>query len=119
YTVYIHGTPEEKLFERTIRGFSSGCIRVQKPNELAHWVLNNENKWSLEKIQAAINSGRTQTILITKKIPVYFIYQTVWMDESGTIYFSQDHYHLDPPLLSALKLSSRPSTPEDEKQENS
>ncbi len=117
YIVYLHGTPEDKLFNHAIRGFSSGCVRLQKPTELAAWVFDNEKDWSIEKINTTINAGSTKTIPLQGAIPVYFTYQTVWVDESNTVFFSQDHYHLDAPLMRLLKLS--PPAASREEDENS
>lgn len=117
YTVYLHGTPEDKLFNRSIRGFSSGCIRLQKPVELASWVLGDDKKWSVEKIHEAIDTGSTRTVPLGAAIPVYFTYQTVWVDESNTTFFSTDHYHLDPPLMRLLKLPGVDLSNETEEEE--
>jgi murein L,D-transpeptidase YcbB/YkuD len=97
YTIYIHGSPtsDEKLFHRTARAFSSGCIRLKTPEDLAVWILNNENKWSHEHIEKAIHKGATQTIKPEEDISVFFTYQTVWMGEDNLISISDDPYRID------------------------
>lgn len=118
YTVYLHGTPEDKLFNHSVRGFSSGCIRLQKPVELAAWVFDDEKKWNIEKINETIDIGATRTVPLNATIPVYFTYQTVWVNESGTIFFGSDHYNLDLPLMRLLKLPGvGPSSANEDDQE--
>lgn len=98
YTIYLHGTPEEKLFQKTARAFSSGCIRLKTPVDLAAWVLDDKEKWSANTIGQAIHKGGTQTVKPQIDIPVFFTYQTVWMGEDGLIYVSDDPYRLDPKM---------------------
>jgi len=102
YTIYMHGTPEEKLFQKTARAFSSGCIRLKNPIELAVWVLNDENKWSTDHIQQSIHKGGTQTIIPDRVIPVYFTYQTIWLGDGDLIYMSDDPYRMDPKMAKVL-----------------
>lgn len=102
YIIYLHGTPEEKLFQKTARAFSSGCIRLKTPIELATWVLENKEKWSVNTINQAINRGGTQTVKPQADIPVFFTYQTVWEGEDGLIYISDDPYRLDPKMEKVL-----------------
>ena len=102
YTIYLHGTPDEKLFQKTARPFSSGCIRLKTPVELAEWVFNDEGKWSVDSINNAINKGGTQTIKADGAIPVYFTYQTVWRGEDGLIHISDDPYRMDTKMEKVL-----------------
>ena len=102
YTIYLHGTPDEKLFNKTVRNYSSGCIRLQDPRAMASWVLNNEKKYSAEELQEMIEKGVTVTVPLQEAINVYFTYQTVWQGDAGELYFSPDAYKLDPPLEKLL-----------------
>lgn len=104
YTIYLHGTPEEKLFTKTARAFSSGCVRLKSPVELAEWVLNNESKWSSEDIEAAINKGATQTVKPQEDLPVFFTYQTVWMGNDGLTHVSDDPYKMDAKMVKVLNV---------------
>lgn len=102
YTIYLHGTPDEKLFKKTARAFSSGCIRVKTPVKLAAWVLNNDEKWSADDIQKSIDKGGTQSVNSTEAIPVFFTYQTVWLGEDDRVYISDDPYRMDPKMEKVL-----------------
>ena len=93
---------EEKLFQKTARAFSSGCIRLKTPVQLAEWALSNANKWSVEDIEKAIGQGRTQTVKPEDDISVYFTYQTVWMGDDNLIHISDDPYRMDPKMVKVL-----------------
>ena len=58
YSVYMHDTPLKQLFGQSARAFSSGCVRVEKVQELVAWLLSAQNGWTLEKVQAQIDSGK-------------------------------------------------------------
>ncbi|MFH2046720.1 MAG: L,D-transpeptidase family protein [Pseudomonadota bacterium] len=103
FDVYIHDTPSKELFQKTERGFSSGCIRIQKPIELAEYVLKNDPNWTRDKIITSINKRMEQTVRLPEPIPVHILYWTAWANEDGQINFRNDIYKRDQPLLKALK----------------
>jgi murein L,D-transpeptidase YcbB/YkuD len=95
FNIYLHDTPNDKLFEKDVRAFSHGCIRLEKPAEMAAYVLG----WDMDRVQAAMNSSRdNQTITLKKKIPVYITYFTTYIHE-GKLFFGNDLYHRDDALL--------------------
>ncbi len=102
YLVYLHDTPSQALFEREQRAFSSGCIRTERPLELAELLLANPTKWSRAMIDTAVASGTTRTIRLPKPVPVLLLYWTVDRDDQGAIVFKPDPYGRDPKLLKAL-----------------
>jgi murein L,D-transpeptidase YcbB/YkuD len=95
FDVYLHDTPADALFARVERDYSHGCVRIEKPFEMAQWVLQDRPEWTPEKIQAAMNSGREQHIALKHHIPVYIVYATVWVDDDGTVEFRDDIYGHD------------------------
>ena len=103
FDVYLHDTPSRKLFERSMRGFSSGCIRIEKPLDLAEYVLRDSPGWSRDAVSAAIDTGQLRTIGLARKIPVHLIYMTAGVDSEGRVLFWQDIYQRDPALDRALK----------------
>ena len=109
FAVYLHDTPSRSLFQRTMRGFSSGCIRVEKPIELAEWLLADNPRWSRHDILKAIKSEKNQAVRLPKTIPVHILYWTAWVDEAGDVHFLDDIYKRDKPLDDALK--ERPPKP--------
>jgi murein L,D-transpeptidase YcbB/YkuD len=102
FNVYLHDTPARELFGKTSRDFSSGCIRIEKPEELAIYLLKNEPKWTPEKIREAMKKGTEQTALLSSPVPVYILYWTAWIGDNGLINFSDDIYKRDRALLKAL-----------------
>ncbi|MEW5880599.1 MAG: L,D-transpeptidase family protein [Pseudomonadota bacterium] len=102
HAVYLHDTPARELFERTTRAFSSGCIRVERPLELARLLLDDPVRWSEEKLRAAIASGRTQTVPVRHTVPVMLLYFTATVDADGTLHFRPDLYGRDRAIIAAL-----------------
>jgi L,D-transpeptidase YcbB len=103
YSVYIHDTPTRNLFVHADRSFSSGCIRISKPLELAEYLLKDKKEWTPEQIKRVIAQGRERTVFITEPISVHILYLTAWADAEGTVHFGKDIYNRDKPLLNALK----------------
>jgi len=101
-SIYLHDTPSKYLFSRRDRAFSHGCIRVEKPKELAQVLLHNEPKWTSEKIDKAMNGGKEIWHTLQNKIPVYIGYFTAWVDTDGRLHFYEDVYERDQPLADLL-----------------
>jgi murein L,D-transpeptidase YcbB/YkuD len=95
FDVYFHDTPADALFTQVERDYSHGCVRLEKPFEMAQWVLKDQPEWTPEKIKAAMSSGREQHVPLKQRIPVYIVYQTVWVAEDGTVEFRDDLYGHD------------------------
>ena len=103
YNVYLHDTPNDSAFHQASRDLSHGCVRVEKPLELAEWVLKGQSEWTREKIDAAMHAGTEKHVKLAKPIPVYLIYQTAWVDDDGQLKFLDDLYGHDAAQLSLLK----------------
>jgi L,D-transpeptidase YcbB len=97
YDIYLHSTPAVSLFDRSRRDFSHGCIRVQKPDDLAAWVLATQGgDWDLQKVQAAMNSGPdNRTVSLKTPLPIVIFYATAWVEEDGDVHFFDDIYGYD------------------------
>ncbi len=102
FDVYLHDTPAHHLFDRAERDFSHGCIRLEKPMDLAAYLLKDDPKWTPEAIQAAIDSGEHKTISLPRPLPVHILYWTAWADADGTVQFRKDIYGHDDALEKAL-----------------
>ena len=95
FNIYLHDTPAKALFERTDRAASHGCIRLEKPAEMAQWVLG----WPADSVRAMMYDGSDdQWVRVRPKIPVYIVYFTSYVRD-GRIYFSDDVYRRDESLL--------------------
>jgi murein L,D-transpeptidase YcbB/YkuD len=101
-SIYLHDTPSKSLFEQEKRAFSHGCIRVEKPKELANLILEDDKKWTPEKIEAAMNKGEESWYTLKNPIPVYIGYFTAWVNEKGEIHFYEDIYSRDENLAAIL-----------------
>lgn len=103
HNVYLHSTPAPQLFSQSRRDFSHGCIRVQKPAELAAWILRNQSGWNLDKVQAAMQSGPdNQQVNLTTPLPVLILYVTAVVEEDGTVHFFNDIYGHDKSLEAVI-----------------
>jgi murein L,D-transpeptidase YcbB/YkuD len=109
FDVYLHDTPADSLFARNERDFSHGCVRVEKPEELAEYVLKDQSAWTRDKIVAAMHSGREQHVALKRPIPVYILYETARADRDGTVYFLDDVYGHD--VTQARLLPHAPAPP--------
>jgi murein L,D-transpeptidase YcbB/YkuD len=93
--IYFHDTPAKSLFQYPKRTFSHGCIRLANPAKLAAYLLRNSPRWTEEKIKAAMNSGKEQSVMLPHKIPVSLTYYTAWVDDQGQLQLREDIYGLD------------------------
>jgi L,D-transpeptidase YcbB len=105
FNIYLHDTPQGELFEKDVRAFSHGCIRLEKPEELAQWALG----WDAARVNAAMQEGEdNQSVRLSRKIPVYIVYATVYQRD-GALYFGNDLYSRDDALVEAVARSVAPT----------
>jgi L,D-transpeptidase YcbB len=107
HSVYLHSTPSTALFAKSRRDFSSGCIRVEKPAELAAFLLRDQpdgqQPWTVARVQTAMDSGRdNRQVNLTVKVPVLLLYETAVAEEDGTVHFFDDIYGHDKRLNALL-----------------
>lgn len=102
YSVYLHDTPERHLFEETRRSFSHGCIRIEKPVDLAEYLLQREGDWDRARILSGIETEKTRTITLREPVNIYILYWTAWVGGDGLIRFGPDIYTRDKKLARAL-----------------
>lgn len=103
FSIYLHDTPAVRLFSKENRALSHGCIRVEKPVELAAWLLSGQKEWDEKKIKEAMQSEKSQKVDLRKPWPVYIIYRTAWVDDKGLVNFREDIYGHDARHLARLK----------------
>jgi L,D-transpeptidase YcbB len=103
FNVYLHDTPEDAMFHRASRDLSHGCVRVEKPEELAAWVLRGRREWTRAHIEKAMHAGVEQRVGVEPPIPVYLVYQTAWAQADGTVSFSEDIYGHDAAQVGLLE----------------
>lgn len=100
--IYLHDTPSKSLFTEEKRAFSHGCIRVQKPKELAYKILEENPEWPIAKIDSAMHKGKETWVKLKNTVPVYIGYFTVWIDNDGNVNFYKDVYNRDEKLAELL-----------------
>ena len=97
YNVYLHDTPADNLFDKLTRNFSHGCVRVEKPQELAEFVLRDQPEWTTDRIQNAMHAGEEKHVPLKEPLPVHIFYFTAWVDETGALHLEKDIYGYDTP----------------------
>jgi murein L,D-transpeptidase YcbB/YkuD len=108
YDIYLHSTPATELFNRTRRDFSHGCVRVQRPEDLAVWVLQGQKDrdgedWDLERVHEAMTDGPdNKTIALKTPIPIVIFYLTALVEEDGQVHFFDDIYGYDAQMQEVL-----------------
>jgi murein L,D-transpeptidase YcbB/YkuD len=95
YDVYLHDTPADALFARQGRAFSHGCIRLEKPEVLAKYLLRERPEWDAARIEKAMHQEDEQHVAMKQKLPVHIVYFTAWPDGQGGVQTWADVYGLD------------------------
>ncbi|TRO97283.1 L,D-transpeptidase family protein [Glycocaulis profundi] len=103
HDIYIHDTPNRTLFDNPQRDDSAGCVRVEDPMALARWVLEGQEGWDDEAVEAAFASSRTRRVNLDRPVPVHILYFTAVADADGTVRFVHDVYGRDDALIAALE----------------
>jgi len=104
FNIYLHDTPNHELFKEDVRAFSHGCIRVEKPAELAQWVLG----WPADKVQQEMqNPPDNKSVNVPRKIPVFIVYFTTYMN-NGQLFFGNDLYSRDDKLVPVVMAGALP-----------
>ena len=101
YLVYLHDTPSRELFDESARAFSSGCIRIDRPFELADLLLADRN-WNSDSTARTLGTRRTRTVRLRRPVPVLLLYWTAWVDDQSRVNFRSDIYGRDARLARAL-----------------
>lgn len=102
FNIYFHDTPSKSLFEKDMRAFSHGCIRLSDPFKMAQYLLRNQPAWDEEKILEAMNAGEEKYVKLQKAVPVVITYYTAWVDQDGQLNFRNDIYKHDQKLVGKM-----------------
>jgi murein L,D-transpeptidase YcbB/YkuD len=100
--IYMHDTPAQEFFAKSRRDFSHGCIRLEKPADLAVWVLRDIPGWDMDRVRGAMNGTPNQQVNLAHPIPVFIVYGTVVVTEDGIVHFYDDIYGHDTALEKVL-----------------
>jgi murein L,D-transpeptidase YcbB/YkuD len=99
YAVYLHDTPSRAAFSRNSRAVSHGCVRLQRPLELANLLFQGDADWSPERIDETIAKGDTVRAPLDKPMPIFIMYWTAFLDVKGRVNFRDDVYNWDDTLM--------------------
>jgi murein L,D-transpeptidase YcbB/YkuD len=103
FSVYLHDTPADSLFARPGRALSHGCVRLEQPEALAHYLLRDSPQWDDERIREAMHAEEEKHVALKDKLPVHIVYFTAWPKNDGGFERWPDVYGYD-----AQQMSSRP-----------
>jgi murein L,D-transpeptidase YcbB/YkuD len=102
--VFLHDTNHRELFDLTKRTFSSGCIRVRNPLDLAERLLAGQENWTRKRIEAVVASGKTTRVILKRPMRILIAYNTAHVPTAGAqVYFREDIYQRDTAVLAALE----------------
>lgn len=101
YSVYLHDTPDKALFEKAERSFSHGCIRTDRPLDLAALLLADAGI-DRAAIDLTVAGQSTKRLALANAVPVYVLYVTAIADADGSVRYLADPYNLDPAIAAAL-----------------
>jgi murein L,D-transpeptidase YcbB/YkuD len=103
YNIYLHDTPSKSLFRLDNRALSSGCVRMQDAEAFTNFVLSRNQNWSKERKGRLLERGKQIDIRADDPLPVYILYQTIWLGDRGQLVYGHDIYGQDKTLLNVLK----------------
>jgi L,D-transpeptidase YcbB len=103
FDVYLHDTPEGHLFSRTSRDFSSGCIRLERPDDFARLLLDMQTDRGSGQLDALLTNWNERWVKLDRPLPVYILYFTAWVEQDGTVRFHHDVYGRDEKLDSQVE----------------
>jgi murein L,D-transpeptidase YcbB/YkuD len=101
HAVYLHDTPSKYLFDRADRTFSSGCIRVENPFELAEVLLGTDG-WNQDRLRQVLDTGKERTVFLSEPVPILLLYWTAQAGPDRTVSFFRDVYERDAAIIEAL-----------------
>ena len=107
FAVYLHDTPAQSGFSRFDRLASHGCVRLEKPEELAKLLLKTTPEWQPDAIDAAVAAGKTVRARMAEPVTVYLLYWTAFASADGQVGFRDDPYGWDAKLAATIERRSQ------------
>lgn len=102
YNIYLHDTPIKNLFDEPKRNFSHGCIRVNRPAEIASFLLKDQAEWTRDAIDSAMNASKEKYVKVQRPVKIFITYFTAWIDKEGNLQLRDDIYGHDKKLEKLL-----------------
>lgn len=108
HAIYLHDTPEKEYFDRDVRTYSSGCVRLADPFDLAYVLLMPQMEDPVSRFDAALDGGRQVRISLAQPVPVHIDYRTAFVQDFARVQFRPDVYGRDGAVLEALIAADQP-----------
>ncbi|MDQ2092757.1 L,D-transpeptidase family protein [Rhodobacteraceae bacterium 10Alg 79] len=102
YNIYLHDTPSKSLFQREIRAFSHGCVRLSQPFDFAYALLAKQTSDPVGLFQSHLKTGRESVVKLEQPVPVHLIYRTAYTQAKGGMQYRRDIYGRDARIWEAL-----------------
>jgi murein L,D-transpeptidase YcbB/YkuD len=102
FGVYLHDTNSKAVFGRDARSVSHGCVRVERPMDLARILLERSQGWDAERIDSTLQDTETVRAPLGESWPVMIVYWTVFADDQGQVNFRDDIYGWDADLIKLI-----------------
>ena len=103
HSIYMHDTPHKEYFARDVRAYSNGCIRLEKPTELAEILLAGQVPDPAASFEGWVAAKAEKHVTLKRSVPVHIVYRTVFFDEDGTARYRPDVYGRDAEIFEALE----------------
>lgn len=106
--IYMHDSPDRVLFNKVNRIYSSGCMRLEKSAELAHWLLKDQDaSWTMRRVQEAMTQSTFSTVRLIERVPVKTVYLEAWPSHKGGLRVMPDIYGLNAKLRERMGIAAR------------
>ena len=93
FSIYLHDTNHRDLFGKKERFMSHGCVRVEKPMELAGYILDKGlDSSTVVRLQQCMKDQKPQDFVLKKRFAVLILYMTADVDENMNVKFYKDIY---------------------------
>ncbi len=99
----MHDTPSHGLFNRNKRDLSSGCVRVERADDLANYVIDYQKRSNIAPFKTMLDTKQHKVVSLSKRIDVDFVYLTAWVDQNGHLQMRNDIYGYDSPRATPIK----------------
>jgi murein L,D-transpeptidase YcbB/YkuD len=106
FAVYLHDTPAQSGFSKFDRLASHGCVRLEKPADLAKLLMRTTPDWQPDKIDAAVEAGKTVRAQMAEPVSVYLMYWSAFANQNGQVGFRDDPYGWDGKLAASVERRS-------------
>ena len=103
WNIYLHDTPQKPLFDKEIRAFSHGCIRLGRPFDLAYTLLARQSGDPEVLFASYLNTGKESVLKLDQPVPVHLVYFTAWPNARGHIGWRRDVYGRDAVIFDAMR----------------